>query len=879
MTKWCALFVLLTLLVSLSLAEEPITPPTLPLERRVEVPILRALSPSQAMAGSASFTLKIAGSNFCSQCVVLWNGSRRPTTVLNSTSATVTISATELAQAGSNHLLMINTLSGEKSNALQFLVVASAASSSPSVSIVISPTAASLQTGNSQQFSASVGGTINTAVTWSATGGTISSTGMYTAPSTAGSYVVTATSSADTSKAASAAVTVNAAPVVAVTISPTSVSLLTGGTQQFSATVTGSSNTAVTWSVTGGSVSSTGLYTAPTTAGTYTVKATSVADTTKSASATVTVSAAPVVAISISPTSASMLTGGTQQFTATVTGSSNTAVTWSATGGSVSSSGLYTAPSSAGTYTVTATSAADTTKSASATVTVSAPVVALSISPTSASMLTGGTQQFTATVTGSSNTAVTWSAAGGSVSSSGLYTAPSSAGTYTVTATSVADTTKSASATVTVSVVAISISPTSVSLLAGGTQQFTPTVTGTTNTVVNWSATSGTISYMGYYTAPSSAGTYTVTATSAADPTKSASATVTVSAPVAVSISPTSASLSTGGTQQFTATVTGSTNTAVAWSVSGSGGSGGGTPTPVDMYIPLANATVGEQLTPSVMEASGNVYPSTTTWTNPSGYATTAMTVAAHAHSLPGAISIGGDTYTASSSSQAIAYNDSVPQDTLHYIFSGSDTHASMGMWITVGPAGGTANDWELYDWFIFWDQTGDNYACFETFIGGPTGSGGNLEFSIETKTTGNTTTHTSAIDVTQGSTYWVTMKADWVAQTAYLNVYDTSSNLVGSVTGSMTNSSGNYLAALDIGNQELGVQSGNTTYFENIIIDTTNASFPLLPSAGSSAGVGSITSTGLYTAPSTAGTYTVTATSVADTTKSASATVTVSAP
>ena len=79
------------------------------------------------------------------------------------------------------------------------------------------------------------------------------------------------------------------------------------------------------------------------------------------------------------------------------------------------------------------------------------PGVSVSISPTSASLLTNGTQQFTATVTGSSNTAVTWSAIGGAVSTNGLYTAPNTAGTFTVTATSVADKSKSASAAVTVS--------------------------------------------------------------------------------------------------------------------------------------------------------------------------------------------------------------------------------------------------------------------------------------------------------------------------------------------------------------------------------------------------------------------------------------------
>jgi hypothetical protein len=77
------------------------------------------------------------------------------------------------------------------------------------------------------------------------------------------------------------------------------------------------------------------------------------------------------VAVSVSPNSASLAPGGTQQFSATVTESSNTAVTWSATGGTVSSSGLYTAGSTVGSYAVTATSVADNSKSAPAAVTVS----------------------------------------------------------------------------------------------------------------------------------------------------------------------------------------------------------------------------------------------------------------------------------------------------------------------------------------------------------------------------------------------------------------------------------------------------------------------------------------------------------------------------
>jgi len=332
----------------------------------------------------------------------------------------------------------------------------------PAVSLSVAPNPASLQPGKTQQFTATVTGTANTAVSWSASSGMVNSSGMYTAPNAAGNYTVKATSMADTTVSASAAVTVTAP--VAVTISPTSASLPSGGTQQFIATITGSNNTAVSWSATHGTISSSGFYTAPGAAGSYTVTATSAADTSKSASASVTVSAAPVVAISISPGSASLSTGGTQQFTATVTGSSNTAVNWSASGGSISSAGNYTAPATAGTYKVTATSAADSTKSASANVTVSAttPVVAISISPASASLVTSGTRQFTATVTGSSNTAVGWQVSGvaggnsvlGTISTSGMYTAPAavpSPATVTVTAVSQADTSKSASAPVTLS--------------------------------------------------------------------------------------------------------------------------------------------------------------------------------------------------------------------------------------------------------------------------------------------------------------------------------------------------------------------------------------------------------------------------------------------
>lgn len=78
------------------------------------------------------------------------------------------------------------------------------------------------------------------------------------------------------------------------------------------------------------------------------------------------------ISVNISPSGTTLAPGAKQQFTATVTGTSDTAVIWSASSGSINSTGLYTAPSvhSALNATVTATSRVNTAQSASVTVTV-----------------------------------------------------------------------------------------------------------------------------------------------------------------------------------------------------------------------------------------------------------------------------------------------------------------------------------------------------------------------------------------------------------------------------------------------------------------------------------------------------------------------------
>jgi 3-polyprenyl-4-hydroxybenzoate decarboxylase len=493
-----------------------------------------------------------------------------------------------------------------------------------SVTVGVSPAAPTVLAGATQAFTATVSLLTNTAVTWSiapAVGSINPSTGLYTAPATppatSQTVTVTATSTAAPTRTGTATVTV---PAVVVGISPTAPTVVMNGTQQFTATVTGSANTSVTWSVQsgGGSVNGSGLYTAPGAAGAAVVRATSVADPTKFAEANVTIITAAVT-VTISPTSTTVTTSATRQFTATVTNAANTNVTWSvqegASGGSVNATGLYTAPGTPGTFHVIATSVQDNTKSATATVTVQNPVT-ITIAPTEAYVQPNGTRTFTGTASsGGVNYTVVEGSAGGTITSGGVYTAPATPGDYHVRATAQSDGTKTATALVHVQPLVVAVAPATVTLQTNTTQQFTATVTGNPNTAVTWSVVEGgggSVDANGLYTAPGASGTYHVRAASVVDPAKFADATITVqSAPVlTVTVAPSTVTLAFLGAQTFTATVTNGAP-GVTWSVDEAGGG-------------TINAATGAYTAPSV---TGIFHVRATSTADPTKSGTATVTV------------------------------------------------------------------------------------------------------------------------------------------------------------------------------------------------------------------------------------------------------------
>jgi uncharacterized protein YjdB len=445
-------------------------------------------------------------------------------------------------------------------------------------SLTVSPAAASITVGATQQFTAvvvdSAGNPLTgRVVTWSSSNTTIATvngSGLATA-NAAGSAAITATSEG---KGGGAVLTVTPVPVASVTVSPPSANLLVGATQQLSAVTKDAAGTVltgrvVTWSSSNtavATVNGSGLVTG-TAVGSATITATSEG---KSGSATITVAPVPVATVTVSPAAATILVGATQQLAAVTKDSagntlSGRVVTWSSSNAAVASvngSGLVTG-NAAGSATITATSEG---KSGSATITISSvPVASVTVSPAAAGILVGATQQLSAVTKDSAGNTltgrvVTWSSSNttvATVSSGGLVTGRA-AGSATITATSEG---KGGSATITVTAVpvaSVTVSPASASIVVGGTQQLsavTKDSAGNTLTgrVVTWSSSDtvvATVSSSGLVTARG-AGSATITATSEG---KSGTAAITTIVPVAtVTVSPASASILVGATRQLSA--------------------------------------------------------------------------------------------------------------------------------------------------------------------------------------------------------------------------------------------------------------------------------------------------------------------------------------
>ena len=392
------------------------------------------------------------------------------------------------------------------------------------------------------------------------------------------------------------------------------------------------------------------------------------------------------VTVTITPAATSLLLGNTQTFTATVTGKTNTTVSWSVnavaggnlTLGTITAAGVYTAPADLpipSTVQITATSNSDPTKSAVATLTINSDI-SIAVTPSAIGIELGATQLFRAAISSSGrpDTAVHWSisapacpAACGSLDANGNYTAPQilpAPATVTITAQSVADPSKQASAAVTItSSFSLQLSAPS-SIASGGSSAiaatFTPIPNSNPDPTLSWTLSSagcsgtgcglltiattqplsgGATSTSATYTAPATPpnpNIVSIIVTPRADPSKKASANVTIQPGVSVTLSPGTATLTANHRITLSAQVTGSANSAVVWTVNGfANGTGMVGQICIVASIPCQPLTAGNNLqvdyeAPGAIPAPNPVTVRATSLADSTRSATTQITVINH---------------------------------------------------------------------------------------------------------------------------------------------------------------------------------------------------------------------------------------------------------
>ena len=220
---------------------------------------------------------------------------------------------------------------------------------------------------------------------------------------------------------------------IAVSLNPASAVLVESASQQFTATVQNSTQ-GVTWSVqegaAGGSVTATGLYTAPAAAGTYHVLATSNENTGIATAAAIQV-VGQATLDSFTATPAQVTSGGPAVLQGTFEGGTGSIAP--GVGAVVSGQQVTVNPTATTTYTLTVTDASGATQTASATVTVPAPALIQSFLASNTALTAGGSVTLTPTFSG--GTGVVSPAPGAVTSGTGYPLTPTQSTTYELTVT------------------------------------------------------------------------------------------------------------------------------------------------------------------------------------------------------------------------------------------------------------------------------------------------------------------------------------------------------------------------------------------------------------------------------------------------------------
>jgi hypothetical protein len=245
-------------------------------------------------------------------------------------------------------------------------------------------------------------------------------------------------------------------------------------------------------------------------------------------------------------------------------------------------------------------------------------------------------------------------------------------------------------------------------------------------------------------------------------------------------------------------------------------------PMQADALITMNGNSVGTQVTPAVMRTGTEGFAGGNWTVNDSA---TAIKVGPSRFNLPAPVQIGSTVYPVDFQTQSMQY------DTFHN-FNDMQANFPDNTWRAITAAGyvtfgipNQGSSGSLSD-LVRIDLTSGAYAVLQLRNGNAPG------YAVNIETDANGTVHSANIPVTQGATYWYSLKADFGAGRADLNIYDVPGfNLVGSV--SKNTKTGSRIEFIRIGNGEEAKFNDHThfNYFEDTLFDWTRAAFPLAPS------------------------------------------------
>jgi hypothetical protein len=245
--------------------------------------------------------------------------------------------------------------------------------------------------------------------------------------------------------------------------------------------------------------------------------------------------------------------------------------------------------------------------------------------------------------------------------------------------------------------------------------------------------------------------------------------------------------------------------------------------TPVDMYQDMESGNNGDVLTATIMNASS--HPNSG-WSAPSG---TLWVSTSHHSNLPGPVTVGGVTYNGTGGTRSWVFNDNNASNFVAYSTWGNfQSKVTVACYYTTDS---TIVNTRQYDNIAMMPQLGKTFTVMQTIS-----DGAGPQIRAHSKDSAGNVVFSPSIRLTSGKAYWINLKYDASALTSYLAAYDPANSFaqVGSTVTCGSASDGMY--GYYFGRYDAhGNQTNDLTqsWFDQVVIDWTNAAFPLIPSSG----------------------------------------------